>query len=79
MNKQKEPEVGDVWKDKYGEQAHILWVGYVVVYVRRYWINNYECHYEVCRLDYDRFIRKWTYVGKNKANIEQLFEVENEE
>ena len=70
------PEVGDVWKDSYGEEAHILWIGYIVVYVRKYWINNYEYHYEVCKLDYNKFIRKWTYLGKSKATIDDLFKTE---
>lgn len=73
------PEAGDIFKDEYGEKAHILWVGYIVVYVRKYWITNYEYHYEICKLDYDKFIRKWTYLGHSKANIDDLFKVENEE
>lgn len=77
MSKEK-PEVGDVWKDPCGEKAHILWVGYIVVYVRKYWITNYEYHYEVCKLDYDKFLRKWDYFGKSKANIDDLFEAEEE-
>ena len=85
MSKDK-PEVGDVWKDPYGEEAHIIWVGYIVVYIRKYWITNYkypyevyEYHYEVCKLDYNKFVRKWTYLGKSKANINDLFKTENEE
>ena len=77
MSKDK-PEVGDVFKDGYGEKAHILWVGYVVVYIRKYWITNYEYHYEVCKLDYDKFIKKWTYLEHSKANINDLFKTENE-
>lgn len=73
------PEVGDIWKDSYGEEAHILWVGYIVVYVRKYGITNYEHHYEVCKLDYDKFIRKWTYLGKSKATINDLFKTEDKE
>lgn len=73
------PEAGDIFKDECGEKAHILWVGYIVVYVRKYWITNYEYHYEICKLDYDKFIRKWTYLGHSKANIDDLFKVENEE
>ena len=77
INKNRIPEAGDLFKDEYGEKAHILWVGYVVVYVRKYWITSYEYHYEVGKLDYDKFIRKWTYLGKSKATIEQLFELES--
>ena len=77
INNNRIPEAGDLFKDEYGEKAHILWVGYVVVYVRKYWITSYEYHYEVGKLDYDKFIRKWTYLGKSKATIEQLFELEN--
>ena len=75
MSKDK-PEGGDIWKDEYDEKAHILWVGYIVVYVRKYWITNYEYHYEVCKLDYNKFIRKWTYLGKSKTNINDLFKTE---
>lgn len=77
MNKDK-PEVGDVWVDEYGEKSHILWVGYIVVYIRKYWITNYEYHYEVCKLDYDKFIRKWTYLGKSKINIDDIFKTNHE-
>ena len=75
MSKDK-PEGGDIWKDEYDEKAHILWVGYIVVYVRKYWITNYEYHYEVCKLDHNKFIRKWTYLGKSKTNINDLFKTE---
>ena len=74
MSKEK-PEVGDVWKDPYGEEAHILWVGYVGVYVRKYWITNYEYHYSIDRLDLNKFLKKYTYVGKSKVNIGELFDV----
>ena len=66
----------NILKDEYDEKAHILWVGYIVVYVRKYWITNYEYHYEVCKLDYNKFIRKWTYLGKSKTNINDLFKTE---
>ena len=75
MNEKHSPEVGDVWKDPYGEEAHILWVGYVVVYVRKYWITNYEYHYSIDRLDLNKFLKKYAYVGKSKVNIEELFDV----
>lgn len=73
------PEARDVWKDPYGEKAHILWVGYIVVYVRKYRITNYEYHYEVCKLDYNKFIRKWDYLGKSKMSLDDLFKTEDEE
>lgn len=70
------PEVGDIWKNKYGEQAHIIYSGGIIVFVRKYWITNYEYHYEVNRLDLDKFIKKYTYLSKAKVNIEELFDVE---
>lgn len=74
----KTPEVGEVWKSKYGEQAHIIYSGSIVVFVQKYWITNYEYQYKVDRLDLDKFLKKNTYFGKSKGQIDDLFEVKDD-
>ena len=78
MSKEK-PESGDVWKNSYGELSHIIYSDYVVVFARKYWITHYEYHYSVDRLDLNKFLKKYTYQGKSKVKIEDLFKTENEE
>ena len=73
------PEVDDVWVNKYGEEAHIIDSDtYIIVFVRKYWITNYKHHYEVNKRDLNRFIKDYRYFYKSKANINDLFEVQND-
>lgn len=70
MNKDK-PEVGDVWINKTGTKTY-----YIVS------LGNNYAHCLVKGLGistkyYDLF-RNYKYLGKSKANIEQLFEVQDE-
>lgn len=74
----KTPEVGDVWENSYGELAHIIYSDSIVVFMRKYWITNYEYHFEVNRYDLSKFLKKYTYLGKSIVKIEDLFKTENE-
>ena len=74
MSKDK-PEVGEVWKNNYGELAHVIYSDYVVIFVRKYWITPYEYHYSIDRLDLSKFLKKYIYVDKSKVKIEELFDV----
>ena len=76
MSKEK-PEVGDVWKNNYDELAHIIYSDYIVIFVRKYWITYYECHYSIDRLDLNKFLKKYTYVDKSKVKIEELFDAKD--
>lgn len=69
------PEVGDVWKNNYGELAHIIYSDHIVIFVRKYWITDYEYHYSIDRLDLNKFLRKYTNTGKSKVKLEELFDV----
>lgn len=75
MSKEK-PECGDVWKNNYGELAHIIYSGYIVIFERKYYITDYEHHYSIDKLDLNKFLKKYTYLGKSKVNLEELFDVE---
>lgn len=73
----KEPEVGDVWAENNNPKLHyhISEVsGYILYYVCNsgYGISTYSSSTE-------RFIQECTYLGKSKANIDDLFKTENEE
>lgn len=72
----KVPQRDEIWKNNYGEEAYIIYSGSIVVFVRKYWITNYEYHYAVNKLDLSRFLKSYTYVGKSKTSIFYLFEVQ---
>ena len=75
------PEVGDVWANKYIENK--------IVHVFGIYQNGFGTY--VCYGDYyprdmevicgkaslDFFLEDYNYLGKSKANIKELFEVQN--
>ena len=75
MSKDK-PETDEIWKNNYGELAHIIYSDYIVIFVRKYWITYYEYHYSIDRLDLNKFLKRYTYVNKSKVCIKELFDVE---
>lgn len=91
MSKDRTPQVGDVWIHKKGDYPiHITdvgsnfieFVGYIVdeytkTKHRQYYTNSFSSLNNDER--YTRFTEIYKYLGKSKASIEQLFEVENEE
>lgn len=70
------PEVGDVWIDNDAEYKKyiILSADYrtqtVTVLDKHFWKSGFS---------YEVFIKYFTYLGKSKANINDLFQTENEE
>lgn len=76
MSKQREPEAGDVWKNTTtGDRVQIKLSLTTIIYA---WHKVGDTIYTY-DFDRDMFLRAFTYLGKSKASIEQLFEVENEE
>jgi hypothetical protein len=73
----KEPQVGDVWKSKLinGLKYVILSKADVGVYVLARYKDGTEDIGYINEDDYSEI----KYLGKSKANIEQLFETENKE
>ena len=71
----KVPQWDEIWKNNYGEESYIIYSGFIVVFIRKYWITNYEYHYEIKKLDLSKFLKRYTYVGKSKSSIFDLFEV----
>lgn len=78
MNKDKTPEVGDVWLFKdLGIKVRILFVDE----------KNIEYFYYTPCIDFiskhttdtKDFIKLYKYLGKSKVNINDLFKTENEE
>jgi len=86
----KEPEVGDIWIHKKGDYPiHITdvgsnfieFVGYTVdeytkTKHRQYYTNSFSSLNNDER--YTRFTEIHKYLGKSKANINDLFKTENE-
>ena len=75
MSKEK-PEVGDVWKHRSGEKYYIYNV-FEDKLVRGFAILKSGRMDAFCYL-MDDFVRCHTYLGKSKANINDLFEVNND-
>lgn len=75
MSKDRTPEVGDVWIDKDDKYKKYIIISTdyrtqtITVIDKQFWKSGFS---------YELFIKYYAYLGKSKANIEQLFEVENE-
>ena len=79
MSKDK-PEVGDVWEFKYGfDRVHIIKINLVGEGEKKLvrYIKKVDKAYIVQRESYlENFIQDYTYLGKSKASINDLFEIE---
>ena len=89
MSKDREPEVGDVWKHKRNESLlYIIEVGanfitflgcnddvYPHKTYKRYYVNSFSSLDGDPRYTY--FTEDYEYKGKPKANIDDLFKTEN--
>lgn len=71
------PEVGDVWEDDNGYKVLILktFISYFEAISENF---LYRIIYKCAKKDY-KDISSYTYLGKSKANIDDLFKTENEE
>jgi hypothetical protein len=76
MNKDKIPEVGDIWIDKDDKYKK-----YIIISAdyRTQTITILDKHFWKSSFNYELFTKYYTYLSKSKANIEQLFEVEDNE
>ena len=68
------PEVGDVWVNQYGHKVHVDSSGEVITSF------YYKGLYRLCKKSVvtKEFVKAYTYLGKSKANIDDLFKTENE-
>lgn len=72
------PEVGDVWGDEYDNRVFISYGGksiilfYILVIVEDLMLAR-----ELTK-SRKEFLDEYTYLGKSKANIDDLFKTENE-
>lgn len=72
MSKDREPEVGDVWQSINQKIVIIARDEYMFGCV----VDNSQ---NIIQWRHKESFYEYKYLGKSKANIEQLFEVENEE
>lgn len=80
-------EIGDVWRNnRFGDLLYITEVGTNFIDFIGYSPYNkdnpyFVNHFSNVRNDerYTRFTEFYTYLGKSKANINDLFKTENEE
>ena len=72
----KTPEIGDVWIDKDDKYKK-----YIIISAdyKTQTITILDKHFWKSSFSYEIFTKYYIYLGKSKASIEQLFEVENEE
>lgn len=67
------PEVGDIWANKTtGDRVHVKLSLTTIIYA---W---YKVGDTIYTYDFDRdmFLKAFTYIGKSKANIDDLFKTE---
>lgn len=72
------PEVGDVWIHDRNENIRHLIVDAGILLVHTVSLG-YKKHLIGNPYDADTFTREFTYLGKSKVNINDLFKTENEE
>ena len=70
------PEVGDVWIDKDDKYKK-----YIIISsnYREQTITVLDKHFWKSSFSYEIFTKFFTYLGKSKANIDDLFKTENED
>lgn len=74
------PEVGDLWEDKYRKTETIIIEkedNYILYLNRSRGVSRTGYFMESC-FDADYFLSTHKYLGKSKANIKQLFEVQDD-
>lgn len=72
----KEPEVGDVWVDN--DDKYRKYIIISTDYIAQT-ITVIDKHFWKSGFSYEVFIKYFTYLGKSKANIDDLFKTENKE
>ena len=72
------PEVGDIWIHDRAKNIRHLIVDAGVLLVHTVSLG-YKKHLIGNPYDADTFTREFTYLGKSKANIDDLFKTENDE
>lgn len=72
MSKEK-PEVGDVWENKYKTRVRVIYVDKYSVDYHLLWGSFLEKESDV----YSYFLENYTYLGKSKVNIKELFDVKD--
>lgn len=75
MSKQREPQVGDVWEYQNGKKVHIIMVDEETV--ESFAISGGSAWSGTFQKD--EFQKQHKYLGHSKANINDLFQTENEE
>jgi hypothetical protein len=71
------PEVGDVWK--HNQDGFIFCVTYIENELYK-WAHSVWQDGSIHKIYYGGFFtNRYTYLGKSKANIDDLFKTENEE
>jgi len=72
------PEVGDVWLCEGGFKAYICNIENGYIHCFTFFREGENNCYEAV-LNKKLFLKYHTYLGKSKANIDDLFKTENEE
>jgi len=69
------PQVGDVWVSQNGHKVHVDVTDNIVTSF------YYSGLYRLCKkiVVTKEFVKAYTYLGKSKVNIDDLFKTENEE
>lgn len=80
MSKDKMPEAGEVWQPKNNEYSRVI----VTYYSDEFEVLLIAIRYAGILQKIKKYHKKWfvnnyTYIGKSKANINDLFKTENEE
>lgn len=80
MSKDRTPEVGDVWRPKNNEYSRVIVTYYSDEFAVLLIAIRYAGILQKIKKYHKRwFVNNYTYIGKSKANIDDLFKTENEE
>ena len=78
------PEANEIWtqkgrKDKYPIRILGIYKSFYGDYVHWCYFCEADLEIENDNIRMDKFLENYTYLGKSKANIDDLFKTENEE
>jgi hypothetical protein len=72
------PEIGDVWIDEFNHRMYISYSDDSTTCVNVFYKTKPYIGLDKITVITKEFIKAFTYLGKSKANIDDLFKTENE-
>lgn len=79
MSKDRAPEVGDVWIDEFNHRMYISYSDDSTTCINVFYKTKSYIGLDKITVITKEFIKAFSYLGKSKATIDDLFKTEDEE